>query len=168
MTTTKAFRTWSTRLDSGTLTKSQVRQFAAAISTVAVGEDARGKRTALTLSECQALYGRVHHNPVGLTEEHTRQSLRWLARYANATQHSGGLGMSWYLLGRVLAHFDRFTFDGEYVTSGQNVWPVWTLHLTDVKRSDLLRDDKLQYYAVPWQARTDEIYSDYWFGTERP
>lgn len=167
MSHTRAFRTWMQRLESGTLTTSLVRQFAAAISTVASGEDPQGKRTALTPDESTALFGRIKASPVALSSEDTQKGLAWFRAHASQPQSAGGLGMSAYLREIVLDRFDRFSFDGEYVVEGTNVWPVWTINLKDVTLSNLVRADQLLYYAVPWQARTVEVYSDYWWKGER-
>jgi len=73
--------------------------------------------------------------------------------------------MSRYERDLVLEYFSHFSFDGEYVRSGLYVWPVWTVNL----KPRFMRHrphDKLQYFAVPWQSRSDDVWPDYWWGNE--
>jgi len=149
--TTNAFRVWSERLDTGTLTKSQVQQFAGAISTVALGRMQRGRHSALTHEECVSLYRRIRSQSVRLTDDHTRQGHDWLSRYGAKV-----LAMDSETHSAMMLAFDHFSWDGQIVDG--SVLPIWTVHLTT--------GAVLQYFNASWvsKAYDNERDSAYWWG----
>lgn len=155
MTDTKAYRTWSERLDAGILTKGEIQQFGAAITRRAMGLTPHGKRTNLTDSEAEKLYVRIQAKPVLLTPEHTTQGLTWFAKRA-----AKALDMESWLVDDVLRLFAMFSWDGTVETTGFNdngTLPVWTVHLTDGRM--------LRYYNGAWQ---DDAGATAWWWETTP
>lgn len=148
---TNVFLVWVDRLDSGTLTKSQISQFAQAITRRALDMLPHGKRTALTDDECGRLFRRIQRNPVLLTSEHTDQGVRWLSNHGRRA-----LDMDRATHDDLMSHFDHFSWDGEIAVCGANdntSLPVWTVGLSDGR--------ELRYYNAAWMTSPDT--AAYWW-----
>ena len=140
MSTTRIYREWCKRIDSGTMNKAQCQQFARAACTLAAGYRAGGKRTALTTEEARDLWDRIHdRGGVRLTDEHTAQGLAWL-------KSRDGLKLG--LPDGALEHFDHFLFMGDADITFTGYWsastPIWRIVLTDGRMID--------YVARSWQS----------------
>lgn len=135
--TSTAFRRWVERIESGTFTHSEARQWAQAVAMLCAGRDARGHRTNLTTEEARRLWDLLFFRPdgVSLTAEHAAKGERWLKEYG-----ADRLGIP----AELLPLFERFTFHGEAEIDRNNAYPIWRVHLTDGRRFD--------YFAPPWQA----------------
>jgi hypothetical protein len=154
MTDTRAYRTWSERLDAGVLTKGEIQQFGAAITRRATGLNPHGRQTNLTGAEAEKLYVRIQAKPVLLTPEHTTQGLTWFAKRA-----AKALDMAPELVDEIVANFAMFSWDGTIETAGyyQNgTLPVWTVHLTDGRT--------LRYFNGAWQDNAGS--AAWWWDTE--
>jgi len=141
---TKAFDTWTDRLDTGRLTKAQISQAAQVMARAAKGLQRRGKTSALTDGECIALAQRLFDNPVLLTEEHTAQGIDWLARHGRKE-----LGLSPELHSRLISGFHHFTWRGEielFGVHGSGTAPIWHVHLND-------GTEFAYFYASGWRGR---------------
>jgi hypothetical protein len=141
-TTTRAFRVWSDRLDSGRLTKAQITQFAGAISRPAMGLDQQGKASALTRDECEALAARIFDNPVLLTEEHTEQGLTWFEAHGRKA-----LDLRPELHDRIVSGFRHFSWRGEIAVLGpyeRGSVPIWRIRLND--------GTEFAYYFAGWRS----------------
>lgn len=136
-TTTKIYRTWLERIDSGTFTAAECRQWCQAVARLAAHEPPRGKRTNLETAEAERLWDRLHdQGGVRLTEDHETQGRRWLEKYGTKV-----LGIP----ADVLALFDHFSFHGDAHLDGwATSLPIWRVHLTDGRTFD--------YYNQAWQA----------------
>lgn len=144
---TTAFRTWSDRLDTLSLTKFQIRQFGHTISRRAMGAQAMGHRTNLTDDEALRLYGRIIANPVYLTSEHASQGITWLAKHG-----AKALGMPRERMAELVNGFDHFTWNGAIRfgtpnNGGNFTLPVWTVH---------------QYDGTVWQYFNASWVTSYW------
>lgn len=142
------YKTWCQRLSAGTLTASHIRRFASTVSPLALGENP-SRPQSMSADECTDLYRRIKRSPVGLTDEHTKNALAWFKNHA-VTVLRMPIGDRNYFL----KHFDRFTYDGEYVRGSNLILPEWTMTVSD---PDLNGGRGLswevRYYAPSWQAR---------------
>jgi hypothetical protein len=151
-TTTPAFRRWSARLDSGTLTASECRGFASTVFRLAMDADGferhapRGRRrTNLTPAEAEVLVTRIGAmGGVRLTDEQTAAGLGWLRRY-------GAAASVWW--GRTfpverLDSFSHFTFHGDAIDPDDRGWssvPLYRVHFTD-------GGPTIDYWRRAWQS----------------
>lgn len=139
--TTKAFKTWTERLDSGTLSKSEIAQFAAAVVPIAQGYDAGGRRTNLTQPEAQQLRDRLRTVPVYLTDSHTEQGATWLRKHGRKV-----LGLTDEMAEAVAEEDFIFLWNG-YVVDGCTRHPVWTVVFEDGRQ--------FRYWYAPWVSGED-------------
>lgn len=142
--TTRIYRVWCDRIDSGVFTKSQCRQFTLTAARLANGLDARGHHSALRRVEAKLLMRRLRtRGGVKLEPAHTEQGLAWLERYGAKVLDLPTCGVCDK---GILAHFSHFTYHGGQIATGphgNNSQPIWHVHLTN--------GQAFSYYNAAWQ-----------------
>lgn len=134
------------RIHSGTFTKAQCQQFAAAVVPLAIGEPPNGKRTRLTEREAASLVYELRScGGVGLTADHTEQGIAWLSKRAKGETMAQHLGLpnDWR------ERFERFSYSGDAFDISHGRYrpqfiPVWNIELAD--------GEVWEYFAASWQA----------------
>lgn len=136
--TTRIYRVWCDRIDSGRFSKGQCGQFTQTAARMTAGLEARGHATNLRSAEGRLLMRRLHTwGGVRLEPEHTEQGLAWLERYGRKVLD---------LPDGILALFSHFTYHGDQAPTGPHMnssLPVWRVHLTTGRAFD--------YYNAAWQ-----------------
>ena len=152
MTQSRAFMEWARRLESGTFTHSQCRQWCRVVIPTSRGEE-HYSRSSLTRPECTELRTRMRiRHGVGITEEHAAKGRDWIRKNARR------LGIAPEIAENIAGF--RFLGDGYDIGNRFRSYyvPVWRLRTTDGREFD--------YAAPPWQARAG-AESFYWSELER-
>lgn len=161
------YKKWVSRLATGTLTHSEVRQWSQAVVPIALGLPQRGRDTNLRQDEAADLLHRIEYiGGVGLTDEHTEKGLQWLRRYANKTLAADHLPHDGQIPPDSWDHFVRFWYEGQAVLEwrttpyGQTFLttavPVWAIHFDD--------RPTIRYYTAAWQSSASgEVFRGQWW-----
>lgn len=156
MTDSKIYRDWCDRIDSGTFTPGQCRQWAQAVFALAQGDMPGGMRTNLTGDDARTLLECITaRGGVRLTREHEAKGIDWLIKYAAKRLPN--------LPSDIMERFSHFLFLGSAVDArgGQGYRsqyvPVWRIVTTDGEEWD--------YYATSWQGGV--AGDDAWMVTPR-